>query len=294
MGKMQHPDLKLRSNSEWSLHFGNILNNLSIKSVSINESTPLPEDGGKHGGITHVPYISIRCRGQGRMRIHSGGKERELMLESGSAVLHMPGTFARTEHLSPGYFLRFTCDTDHVLCGIARCLDPQKLDDPRGFPPLDACILPRCDQEPGPELFSLISRSPETAQSSRIAWLNAWLWHLHHELQTNTAGGPAPQWLAMRNWLEEHCGEDISRSDCAASFGIHPNHLARLFKQHARCSFTESLLKLRMKKARLLLTQRRLAIQQIAIACGFQDSAYFIRRFREQHGQSPARWRKQQ
>lgn len=52
------------------------------------------------------------------------------------------------------------------------------------------------------------------------------------------------------------------------------------------------LLQIRMDKAKNLLTNQALPVQQIALACGFSDYSHFSRYFKRQFGCSPTQWRR--
>lgn len=52
------------------------------------------------------------------------------------------------------------------------------------------------------------------------------------------------------------------------------------------------LLQIRMDKAKNLLTNEALTVQQIAQMCGFSDFSHFSRYFRKQAGCSPLQWRR--
>ena len=47
-----------------------------------------------------------------------------------------------------------------------------------------------------------------------------------------------------------------------------------------------------MDKAKNLLTNEALTVQQIALMCGFSDFSHFSRYFRKQVGCSPLQWRR--
>ncbi len=66
--------------------------------------------------------------------------------------------------------------------------------------------------------------------------------------------------------------------------------------QDSGCGFTERVAELRLQKARRMLIDirhERMAIGDIAGACGFTDAAYFTRRFRMRFGLSPTGFRAQ-
>ncbi|WP_043581930.1 helix-turn-helix domain-containing protein [Geminisphaera colitermitum] len=95
-------------------------------------------------------------------------------------------------------------------------------------------------------------------------------------------------------WITERLQHDLERHSVASIFRVSEDHLTRLFRTHAHCGFVEFVRAERFRLAERLLADSRLSIKEVAAACGFSLSAYFIKRFRQQHGLTPAAWRRQQ
>ncbi|MFC5406246.1 AraC family transcriptional regulator [Cohnella soli] len=69
-------------------------------------------------------------------------------------------------------------------------------------------------------------------------------------------------------------------------------HFHRLFKEQTGNTPHEYLTKLRMEKGALLLLGTKLPVQEIAYACGYEDSKYFSRLFRQYEKFSPMQYRR--
>lgn len=96
----------------------------------------------------------------------------------------------------------------------------------------------------------------------------------------------------VRKWIDGHFqNPDLSRDWIAKVFDIHPTYVSRLFRRHGTHSFMDYLTGLRIDFARKLLTETELKIHQIAAQCGFRETAYFVKRFRETQGMPPAAYR---
>jgi two-component system response regulator YesN len=72
-----------------------------------------------------------------------------------------------------------------------------------------------------------------------------------------------------------------------------PSFVARLFKARAGVTINDYLKELRMKKASELLTKTDIPISEIAEACGFGDTNYFIAFFSRHYGLPPKKYRMQ-
>lgn len=95
---------------------------------------------------------------------------------------------------------------------------------------------------------------------------------------------------ALRSALEyfqRHYTENISVEDAAKHAGICPSFLRRLFQRHCGESPRRHLLNLRLERARVLLCNPGLSIEEIAEQCGFENSSYFIRFYRKCTGSTP-------
>lgn len=95
------------------------------------------------------------------------------------------------------------------------------------------------------------------------------------------------------HFLEGHFQEDIQIKEIAQQLFISPQYLGRLFQEFLRVSPLQYLQQIRLTHAKsLLLNQPQLKIQDIAIATGFNSSAYFGKVFLNEIGTSPLKYRK--
>ncbi len=94
-------------------------------------------------------------------------------------------------------------------------------------------------------------------------------------------------------YIKEHYAEDLRLSELATRCSVSPEHLSRVFKLDTGFGISEYLSIVRLQQAqRLLRSSRSLSVSQIAQACGFHDSNYFSKRFKQRYGVSPRRFRK--
>ena len=95
-------------------------------------------------------------------------------------------------------------------------------------------------------------------------------------------------------YLREQLAGEPTLAAAAEAACLSPNYLAHLIKKETGKTFTELLTERRLARAQELLLATTDRIGEIARRCGFADEAYFARRFRQWHGQSPRAWREQQ
>ena len=92
-------------------------------------------------------------------------------------------------------------------------------------------------------------------------------------------------------FLNENYARQISLEMTAHHVFLSPSYLSALFKKHLGRGFVDYLNDLRIQKARLLLEQTDLNINEIAGMVGFCEASYFIRVFRKYTGMSPTEYR---
>lgn len=81
-------------------------------------------------------------------------------------------------------------------------------------------------------------------------------------------------------YINEHYAENISSASLSQQFGYAEAYFCRKFKKQTGLTVMNYIQILRIEKARKLLTETELPVQDIAAACGFSDTAYFTNRFR--------------
>jgi AraC-like DNA-binding protein len=95
----------------------------------------------------------------------------------------------------------------------------------------------------------------------------------------------------VMRYCREQLGSRITLSDAAAAAGLSPTYLAHVLKKETGKSFVDLLTERRMERARELLAHTPQRIAEIAAAVGYDDEAYFARRFRQCVGCSPRAYR---
>jgi len=95
-------------------------------------------------------------------------------------------------------------------------------------------------------------------------------------------------------YVEHHYGERFSLDELACAAALSPATLNRRFREIMACTPMEYVQKERLRRARLLLEDRTLALglAEIARLCGFVDAPHFSRLFRQAYGLSPREWRR--
>jgi AraC-like DNA-binding protein len=92
-------------------------------------------------------------------------------------------------------------------------------------------------------------------------------------------------------YVRENLARRISLAGAAAAADLSPNYVAHLIKKETGRTFTDLVTGRRMEKARELLAHTSMRIAEVAEAVGFEDEAYFARRFRQCFHAAPRAYR---
>ncbi len=83
-----------------------------------------------------------------------------------------------------------------------------------------------------------------------------------------------------------------SLSELSSALGMSMPYVSRRVKELFGASFTELVRERRFSEAEQLLLHSDVPVTAIAEAVGYENNSFFHRRFREQYGISPSKWRK--
>lgn len=99
--------------------------------------------------------------------------------------------------------------------------------------------------------------------------------------------------VGMRTYIEEHFDDpDLSLKHLSDRFGMNGKNVSQLFKDAFGENFVDVLLRLRIEKAKRLLTETDLGQQDIAQQVGYSNAITFGRMFKRVVGVTPGDYRK--
>lgn len=110
-------------------------------------------------------------------------------------------------------------------------------------------------------------------------------------IQVPAATRSAAFFQAIREHVEENYAGKLSRESVAEAFDITPNYLSHLFQKEIKTSFNDYVNMVRLEQAKHLLRHYDMSIKEVATRCGFADSNYFCRLFRQRTDRSPSEYR---
>ena len=93
--------------------------------------------------------------------------------------------------------------------------------------------------------------------------------------------------------MREHYMEDISLTSLAAKYNVSMGSLSKMIKDRLQLNFSDYIAALRIQRAKELLSDESLSIQEIAEIVGYNDYFYFTKVFKKIEGISPSKYRKE-
>lgn len=116
---------------------------------------------------------------------------------------------------------------------------------------------------------------------------------MEEDSSTDEAGAEQGNYFiqAAKEYIAEHCTENISLADVAEASGISVGYLSTMFAQYEKCGFVDYLNKVRIEMACRYLEQQSLKNYEIAYKTGFRDEKYFSKVFKKIKGMTPREYR---
>lgn len=97
----------------------------------------------------------------------------------------------------------------------------------------------------------------------------------------------------IKKYIEENYAQEISLTDLANQFFLSREHLSRRFKQETDETISEYIVRVRMEKASILLSDEKNKVKEVAEQVGYPDYKYFCRVFKKIIGVSPTKYREE-
>ena len=105
--------------------------------------------------------------------------------------------------------------------------------------------------------------------------------------------GKSPRWLdKATDFVNDNFCESFALDDVARIAGVHPVHLARVFREKHGCTIGEYLRRRRVEFASQQISTTDTLLGEIAVAAGFADQSHLTKTFKAYFGLSPSEYRK--
>lgn len=108
---------------------------------------------------------------------------------------------------------------------------------------------------------------------------------------TTKSATPLRYVVAMIKHILEHLSDPLRSEDVAAIVGLHPNYALNLFTSVMNVSLHKFVVRMRLIRARSLLFEGNLSIENVAFSSGFSALSQFYEQFRNAYGITPREMR---
>lgn len=116
---------------------------------------------------------------------------------------------------------------------------------------------------------------------------------LSHEKMIHSTAIDVPS--RVSGFIQSHIDEQLPLTRTSHEMNLSPSRISHLVKERYGISYTSLVRKLKMERARFLLTHfPDMSINEVALAVGISDGQYFSRIFRKMSNTSPTMYRNQQ
>ncbi len=135
------------------------------------------------------------------------------------------------------------------------------------------------------DLFSQIENAPSLSILEKELYCS-----LNHLVETVLRSLPNKEGCIIekaKSYIEKNYNECISLEDVAAHVYMNKSYFSSFFKSKVGLTYRDYLRNYRIKKSIGLIAGSNMKIYEIAQAVGYNDSAHFIRAFKEVTGKSP-------
>lgn len=92
-------------------------------------------------------------------------------------------------------------------------------------------------------------------------------------------------------YIDQHMGEDISLQSLSEFTGLSTTYVSRIIKEHLGVGFVEYLNTKRIDRAKKLLADTQVNVEQVGFQVGFNNVRSFMRTFKQYVGVSPGSYR---
>ena len=110
------------------------------------------------------------------------------------------------------------------------------------------------------------------------------------QLRKNVSGGVL---LEVEKEIRENFAENLTLRDLGKKYFVNSSYLGQIFQKKHGKSFKDYLTGYRINQAERMLANTDKRITEIAELVGYKDSDYFLKKFIEQNGCTPSKYRKE-
>jgi AraC-like DNA-binding protein len=245
----------------------------------------------QYGHVVNFPRLELPLKGVYENQIEVGDKTAVVSLASGTALLALPNCWNLPEW-RPGLELL------SILFGKTQLGISMISASGRKSTRVESkkISLPRPPTGPVPAILNALTelQSEKGPEEAFVELVRALLLCVEELLRhpVSTRSSRAHVLLEdIRIYLQSNYQYEVTRDSVARHFSISPNHLSRLFRTHGHMTFSSYLTHVRIDRAKHLLSNYNLKLDDISSRCGYHDTPYFCHVFKNITRYTPMEYR---
>ncbi|MCU6712117.1 response regulator transcription factor [Paenibacillus sp. J5C_2022] len=115
---------------------------------------------------------------------------------------------------------------------------------------------------------------------------------VHLRLQHQSESGSRHIVDEVKDYIDNHYGDNLTLFSVAEKFYISPNYLSELFRKQTKITFLAYLTHVRIERAKQLLLNREAKLYEVCAQVGYENPKYFRKVFQKLTGWNPSDYRK--
>ena len=188
----------------------------------------------------------------------------------------------------------YTGDTLQVVLMIGQIRNPNESNAQFGkivnaLYHLDSSLPASVDVQKLEQKWNEMLCMPDTQLEALVSLLEIFAKHIQDKHWVNYKNVSRSE--QINRYFQLHYHENISIEQMSDALFISRSTLSRLIHRFFNTTFTDYLLHLRIEKAKQVLAETNLTVQEIAGAVGFKDPYYFMKVFKKLTGYTPSMYR---
>lgn len=242
----------------------------------------------------NFPRLEIPLTGCYENQISLNGQLKTVQLRPGAALLAPPNCWNLPTWQKPVRLLSVLFGKKQLGISIVTSSGPDK-----SRLSVEKFFRPRPLTGPAPKILEAMMElqksdgadAPLAELARALIFCLGSLYHIPESTNLDSAKSLLEQACVF---LQSHYQYDATRESVARQFNVSPNYLSRIFQLQGHMTFSSYLMHVRIDRAKFLLRNYGLKLDDIAARCGYHDTAYFCRVFKNLTKQTPAEYRTNQ
>jgi len=96
--------------------------------------------------------------------------------------------------------------------------------------------------------------------------------------------------IDAQKYVQLHLNRKITLEEVADYLHLNPSYFSRLYKKETNENFIEFVTRMKMEKAKVLISDSDKTVEKVALMLGYDNKSYFIKLFKQHYGASPSQF----